>query len=115
MDLTHRTLCRLLSDPADVALTSTLGPDDWRLLALWNKSYSNSDSAEGAYSTGLAATAQREGVAPLLHHTLKEPRRGGEQTYLPTTSGVCTCKGAVVYYVRAQRVRDNRRAHRWKR
>ena len=51
MDLTHRTLCRLFSDPADMALTSTLGPDDWRLLA---------------------ATAQREGVAPLLYHSLKE-------------------------------------------
>ncbi len=50
-DLTYCTLCRLLSGPANAALTSTLGPDDWRLLA---------------------ATAQREGVAPLLYHSLKE-------------------------------------------
>ncbi len=55
-DLTHRTLCRLLSSPADTTLTSTLGPDDWRLLA---------------------ATAQREGVAPLLYHALKEQRSQG--------------------------------------
>ena len=45
------TLCRLLSNPADIALTSTLGPDDWRLLV---------------------TTARREGVAPLLYHTLNE-------------------------------------------
>jgi hypothetical protein len=66
-DLTYRTLCRLLSGQAcpersrracpefhrraDVALTSTLGPDDWRLLA---------------------ATARREGVAPLLYYALNE-------------------------------------------
>ena len=50
-DLTHRTLCRLLYNPADTALTSALGPDDWRLLA---------------------AIARREGVAPLLYHALKE-------------------------------------------
>jgi hypothetical protein len=48
-DLAYRTLCRLLSSPADTTLTSTLGPDDWHLLA---------------------ATAQREGVAPLLYNTL---------------------------------------------
>ena len=59
LNLTHYTLCQLLSRQAcpelsrraDVALTSTLGPDDWRLLA---------------------TTARREGVAPLLYHTLKE-------------------------------------------
>ena len=51
LDLTHRILCRLLSDPADVALTSTLGPEEWGLLA---------------------ATARREGVAPLLYHALGE-------------------------------------------
>jgi len=78
MDLTHRTLCRLLFSQAcpefhrraDVALASTLGPDDWRLLA---------------------ATARREGVAPLLYHTLKEQRsrgaevqrRRGEQSSAP--------------------------------
>jgi hypothetical protein len=58
-DLSYRTLCRLLSGQAcpelhrraDAALTSTLGPDDWRLLA---------------------ATARREGVAPLLYHVLNE-------------------------------------------
>ena len=48
-DLTHRILCRLLSSPADTTLTSTLGPDDWHLLV---------------------ATARREGVAPLLYHSL---------------------------------------------
>nr|MBC8264895.1 nucleotidyltransferase family protein [Anaerolineales bacterium] len=41
---------------SDRALTSTLGPDDWRLLA---------------------AAAQREGVAPLLYHTLKEQKSQG--------------------------------------
>ena len=51
LDLTHRILCRLLSNPADVALTSAPGPEDWRLLA---------------------ATARREGVAPLLYYALKE-------------------------------------------
>jgi hypothetical protein len=49
--LTYRTLCRLLAAQEDVALTSALGPDDWRLLA---------------------TTARREGVAPLLYHTLNE-------------------------------------------
>jgi hypothetical protein len=51
LDLTHCIVCQLLSGQANVALTSTLGPDDWRLLA---------------------ATAQREGVAPLLYHALNE-------------------------------------------
>ena len=54
----HQTLCRLLSDQprsefhrrADAALPPTLSSDDWHLLA---------------------ATAQREGVAPLLYHGLK--------------------------------------------
>jgi len=63
-DSTYRTLCRLLSSQAcpelhrraDLAPTSTLTPDDWRLLA---------------------ATARREGVAPLLYHTLKEQRSRG--------------------------------------
>jgi len=55
-DLTYRTLCRLLSSPADAALASTLGPDDWRLLA---------------------AAARREGVAPLLYHILKEQKNRG--------------------------------------
>ena len=50
-DLTYLTLCRLLSVPADIALTSPLGPGEWRLLA---------------------ATARREGVAPLLYHILKK-------------------------------------------
>ena len=50
-DLTYHTLCQLLSDRADIALTSTLGPDDWRLLA---------------------TTARREGVAPLLYYILNE-------------------------------------------
>jgi hypothetical protein len=58
LDLTCLTLCRLLSDPADVALTSTLGPDDWRLLA---------------------AAARREGVAPLLSHTLQEQKSRGAE------------------------------------
>ena len=65
-DPTYRTLCRLLSGPAcpefhrraGIALTSTLGPDDWRLLA---------------------ATARREGVAPLLYHALKERRSRGAE------------------------------------
>jgi hypothetical protein len=79
-DLTYHTLCRLLaaracvefhrgacpepfgyaqdrlSRGADMAPTSTLGSDDWRLLA---------------------ATARREGVAPLLYHTLKKQRLFG--------------------------------------
>ena len=67
---TYRTLCRFVSSQADAALTSTLGSDDWRLLA---------------------ATARREGVAPLLYHTLKEQkgrgaevqRRRGEQSSAP--------------------------------
>jgi hypothetical protein len=50
-DLTHHTLCRLLSSQADIAFTSTLGPDDWHVLA---------------------ATAQREGVAPLLYYWLNQ-------------------------------------------
>jgi hypothetical protein len=50
-DLTHRTLCRLLSSPADTTLTLTPDPDDWHLLA---------------------ATARREGVAPVLYHILNE-------------------------------------------
>ena len=49
--MTYHTLCQILSDPADIALTSTLGADEWR---------------------PLAAAARREGVAPLLHYTLKE-------------------------------------------
>ena len=77
-DPTYRTLCRLASSQAcpefhrraDAAFTSTLGSDDWRLLA---------------------ATARREGVAPLLYHALKEQRsrdgrvqgRGGEQSSSP--------------------------------
>ena len=67
LDLTHRNLCQLLSGQAcpelrrracpefhrraDIALTPPLGPDDWRLLA---------------------ATARREGVAPLLYRALNE-------------------------------------------
>jgi hypothetical protein len=51
-DLTYRTLCRLLAGQVDATLTSTLGSDKWGLLA---------------------ATAQREGVAPLLYHALNSP------------------------------------------
>jgi hypothetical protein len=58
-DPTYRTLCRLLSGQAcpefyrraDTALMSTFGPDDWRVLA---------------------ATARREGVAPLLYYRLNQ-------------------------------------------
>jgi hypothetical protein len=58
-DLTYRTLCQLLSGQAcpelrrrdDIAVTSILGLDGWRLLA---------------------TTARREGVAPLLYHALRE-------------------------------------------
>lgn len=50
-DSTYSTLCRLLSAQVETVLTSTLDPDDWRLLA---------------------STARREGVAPLLHYILSE-------------------------------------------
>jgi hypothetical protein len=50
-DSTYSTLCRLLSAQVETLLTSTLDPDDWRLLA---------------------STARREGVAPLLHYILSE-------------------------------------------
>ena len=51
LDPTQRALCRLLSAPAQAALASTLDPDNCRLVA---------------------ATARREGVAPLLYHVLNE-------------------------------------------
>ena len=50
-ELTYHTLCQLLSGRADILLPSTFAPNDWRLLV---------------------ATAWREGVAPLLYHTLRE-------------------------------------------
>jgi hypothetical protein len=74
-DLPQHTLCHLLSSEVDAALTSTLGPDDWRVLA---------------------AAARREGVAPLLYHTLNEAemlalapsdvRAELRQTYYATTA-----------------------------
>ena len=80
-DPTYRTLCQLLAGQAcpefhrlcwakvsdrapqfhqraDVSRTSTLSPDDWRLLA---------------------ATARREGVAPLLYPALKEQKSRGAE------------------------------------
>jgi len=62
-DLTYRNLCWLLSGQAGIALTSTLGPDDWRLLA---------------------TTAQREGVASLLYDVLNAcPERSRKETAWP--------------------------------
>ena len=50
-ELTYHTLCQLLSGRAGILLPSTFAPNDWRLLV---------------------DTAWREGVAPLLYHTLRE-------------------------------------------
>jgi hypothetical protein len=50
-EVTSHTLCRLLAGPANAAVTSDLGSDDWRLLA---------------------DTARREGVASLSYYSLDQ-------------------------------------------
>ncbi len=88
------TLCRLLSSEVDAALTSTLSPDDWRLLA---------------------SAARREGVAPLLYRILEEQKsrktEGQTRTGQRPSAPLLPCPPAPLLRVPADVRADLRQAY----